>query len=220
MSVHRHSINRRTALLGGVAATGAAALPLRFFRPARAQADDDPPENASMLTGEQKREMLETYGFVWSATSPSTHKGDSFTLTVTNRGTSVVKAMPHVMIMDHTKHYNLPVIEEEIELAAGETREFSASNDYGVANHFSTNMFADTGDVATLGVEAVMKDASGAETASFNERAFWIKSPDDLEAIRESKKDDEAQGEGHKQHGDTMPDDDMPDTEAGEIDQT
>lgn len=215
MSLHHRSINRRTALLGGFAATGAAALPLRYFRPARAQADDGTPESAADMSRSEMREAVEAYGFVWSATSPSTHEGDTFTLTLTNRGTTAIKAMPNVMIMDHTKHYNLPVIGEDIELAAGESREFSATNDYGVANHFSTNLVADTGDSAQLGVTATMRNAAGAETASFNELAFWIKSLDDIKAISESKKESEKEHGGHMDHGD-----DMPDTEAGAVDQT
>lgn len=194
------SFDRRAALFGGVTALGAAMLPTRALHAALAQDANDSSNAQPEPAGERKRELLKSYGFVWSATSPSIHEGDVFELTVTNRGSALIKLLPFVTIMDHTKHLTFPVIDEAVELAPGVVRTFSATNDYGVANHFSTSMFVDTGDVSLLGIVATIHDVSGAETTSFNERAFWIKSRADIEAIAESKKDAEMEGGHHGGH--------------------
>lgn len=196
MIVSHRSIDRRTVLLGGLAAISTAAS----FRSVAAQDDADTTESAPKRSQAELRELFAQYGYLWSATSPATHQGDTFTLALTNRGDSALKLLPRVTIMDHMNHYNLPVIEEELELGAGQTRELMASNDYGVANHFSTNMLVSTGDASLLGATVTIRDAAGEETASFNERALWIKSRDDLEEMTESKEETEESGASHHDH--------------------
>jgi hypothetical protein len=197
MAVPQRSIDRRTILFGGVAAIGVATLPTRLIHATVAQNDDDPTGSGPKRSPAELRETFAQYGFRWSATSPATHQGDEFALTLSNRGDAALKILPRVTIMDHASHYSFLVIEEEFELAAGATRELTVKNDYGVANHFSTNMFVDTGESTLLGVSVTIRDAAGAETASYNERAFWIKSQADIQAMSESSKEG---GTGHHDH--------------------
>ena len=93
---------------------------------------------------------------MWQATSPSTHEGDTLTAVFTNKGSSALTVWPSIIIMDHMNHHNESVVDEEFELPAGGERTFTAVNDYGVANHFSTRMLAATGDPAVLGIEISM----------------------------------------------------------------
>lgn len=196
MTASYRSIDRRTVLIGGIAAFGSATM----IRSVAAQDDADTAESAPKRSRAELRELFAQYGYRWSATSPATHQGDTFTLALSNRGDSALKLLPRVTIMDHQSHYTFPVIEEELELGAGQTRELVAGNDYGVANHFSTNMMVSTGDVSLLGATITIRDAAGEETASFNERAFWIKSRDELDEMTESQEEAEESGAGHHDH--------------------
>jgi hypothetical protein len=134
------------------------------------------------------REKLEEFGFLWSATSPATHLGDVYTLTATNTGSAPVKVWVFTIVMDHRQHHNEVVVQEEFELAAGESREVTATNAYGTANHFSTRIATDAADAAALGLEVAVVDANGQTAASFNQLAFMIESREDLAARREAKR--------------------------------
>ena len=101
--------------------------------------------------------------------------------------------------MDHQAHHNETAIEEQLELAPGDSRTFEAINAYGQANHFSTRMIAGTDETADLGVEAIIVDETGVQTTSFNERAFWIKSAEEIQAAREARRDQEEKG-AHSGH--------------------
>ena len=104
----------------------------------------------------------------WTATSPGTHKGDHYSLVLTN-GPTAQQLGVRVMIMDHINQQNTAVIERVIQLAANERRELTADNNYGTANHFHTGLGTENGD---LTLEVKITDSSGAETARFNQRAF------------------------------------------------
>jgi len=108
--------------------------------------------------------------FRWKATSPSTHEGDRYTLLVTNTGEEAQEARVRTVLMDHPEN-NTNVVEEQIVLEPGEEREFTADNDYGTAEHFSTIIGSETQDL-DLAVSIV--DAAGTETARFNQAAFQV----------------------------------------------
>ncbi len=105
----------------------------------------------------------------WKATSPAIHEGDRYTLLVTNTSEESQKARIRTVIMDHSKHTNTDVVDEQVELTPGEEREFTAVNDYGTANHFNTIIGSETQD---LDLAVSIADAEGTETARFNEKAF------------------------------------------------
>ena len=107
----------------------------------------------------------------WKATSPAIHKGDQYSLVMKNTGEESQKAQVHTIVMDHSIHTNTNVVDEQVELAPGEEREFTAVNDYGTANHFNTLIGSQTQNLA-LAVKVT--DASGTETAQFNEKAFMV----------------------------------------------
>jgi hypothetical protein len=109
--------------------------------------------------------------FQWKATSPSTHEGDRYDLTVTNTSDEVQEARVRTVIMDHRNHTNTDVIDEQVDLAPGEEREFTALNDYGDANHFNTIIGSETRD---LELAVSVTDAEGAETARFTGAAFTV----------------------------------------------
>lgn len=109
--------------------------------------------------------------FRWKATSPAIHEGDRYTLLVTNTSEEAQEARIRTVIMDHANHTNTDVVDEQVELAPGEEREFTTDNDYGTANHFNTIIGSKTQDLA-LAVNIV--DSGGAETARFNEKAFLV----------------------------------------------
>ena len=109
--------------------------------------------------------------FQWKATSPSTHEGDRYTLTVTNTGDEAQEARVRSFIMDHRNHTNTDVVDEEVEIEPGEEREFTALNDYGEANHFNTFVGSETRD---LELTVAVTDAEGAETARFTDAAFMV----------------------------------------------
>lgn len=107
----------------------------------------------------------------WKATSPAIHEGDQYTLVATNTGDEAQKARVRTVIMDHRNHVNTDVVDERVELAPGEEREFAAANDYGEANHFNTIIFSENQDLA-LAVQVT--DSEGVETARFNDAAFMV----------------------------------------------
>ena len=109
--------------------------------------------------------------FQWKATSPSTHEGDRYDLTVTNTGDEPQEARVRTFIMDHRNHTNTDVVDEQVELEPDETREFTALNDYGEANHFNTFVGSETRD---LELAVAVTDAEGAETARFTDAAFMV----------------------------------------------
>jgi hypothetical protein len=106
----------------------------------------------------------------WKATSPSTHEGDRYTLLVTNTDEEVQEAQVRTDLMDHPET-NMIVVEERIVLEPGEEREFTAYNDYGTAEHFTTIIGSETQDL-DLAVSIV--DAAETETAQFNQAAFQV----------------------------------------------
>ncbi|HZG61952.1 MAG TPA: hypothetical protein VEY13_00350 [Rubrobacteraceae bacterium] len=108
--------------------------------------------------------------FRWKATSPSTHEGDRYTLLVTNTGEEAQEARVRTVLMDHPEN-NTNKVEERIVLEPGEEREFTAENDYGPAEHFNTIIGSETQDL-DLAVSIV--DATGTETARFNQAAFQV----------------------------------------------
>lgn len=173
-------------------------------------AQESTPAPGGDMTRQEMRENLQQYGFLWSATSPATKEGDTFALVVGNNGATPLKMWVRSMIMDHAAHHNEAAISEEIELAAGSQQSFQAVNAYGTANHFSTKVFTTTGDVALLGLQATLTDASGIETAMFNQRAFMVKTRAELEAQaveRQALRRNDRDKEGEHQHGDAPVDD-------------
>lgn len=64
------------------------------------------------------------------------------------------------------------VLEQALELAAGERRELTSGNHYGVADHFNADLAAQNRD---LSFEVVITDVQGAEAARFNQRAFMLR---------------------------------------------
>jgi hypothetical protein len=159
-----------------------------------------PEAEAEQMTVEERRALLEKYSFLWAATSPATHKGDSVELELTNRGGSLIIVSVNTIIMDHTTHHNEPAIKREVQVEAGESLSLTGSNDYGAANHFSTRMFADTGDPEALGVTVTVKNAVGRQTTTFNELAFWVKSVEDLRAEAEMRHGGDFPDRGHHDH--------------------
>ncbi len=98
--------------------------------------------------------------------------------------------------MDHAQHHNELVIQETFELAPGARREFTATNAYGTANHFSTHLATDAGEPAMLSLTVTLHDSEGVETCRFNERAFMIRSREDLRQERHRAGDSASQPAG------------------------
>jgi hypothetical protein len=135
--------------------------------------------------------------FQWKATSPSTHEGDRYDLTVTNTGDEAQEARVRTFIMDHRNHTNTDVVDEQVELEPGETREFTTLNDYGEANHFNTFVGSETRD---LELAVAVTDAEGAETARFTDAAFMVQEKGSAGAKGKGKdkgKDKAADGHSH-----------------------
>ena len=110
----------------------------------------------------------------WTATSPATHAGDQYQLVVTN-GETPQTVYVRVMIMDHRNHSNIVVLQQRLELEAGEQRVLTAVNDYGTANHFQTAIGSETTD---LTLEVSLTASDGERTAWFNQRAFMLRERD------------------------------------------
>jgi hypothetical protein len=178
-------------LVGGASALAVGVLAGSGVRGAMAQEASPTPEEGTPEARERARalkEKLEQYGYRWSATSPATHRGDVYTLTATNAGTAPVTLYVFTIVMDHRQHHNEIVIEEEFELAAGESRQVTATNEYGTANHFATRIATDAADGSTLTLTVTIVDASGQETATFNQRAFLVESREEIQARREQRR--------------------------------
>jgi len=109
--------------------------------------------------------------FQWKATSPAIQEGDRYDLVVTNTGDEGQEAWIRTIIMDHRNHTNTDVVDERVELAPGEEREFTAVNDYGTANNFNTKIGSETKD---LDLTVTITDAAGATTAWYNDAAFMV----------------------------------------------
>ncbi len=177
-----HTVDRRNFVTGALSAASILAI-----LPSRIAADGAEGGHGNAPDKMERRKRFEELGYLWRATSPSIHEGDTLTAVFTNRGSSALTIWPSIIIMDHPNHHNESVVDEELELAAGAERIFTAVNDYGVANHFSTRMLAATGDPAVLGIEFTIVDATGTLRTQFNERAFWIKSFAEVQAAREAQ---------------------------------
>ena len=132
--------------------------------------------------------------FQWKATSPSTHEGDRYDLTVTNTSDEVQEARVRTVIMDHRNHTNTDVVDEQVEIEPGEEREFAALNDYGEANHFNTFVGSETRD---LDLAVSLTDAEGAETARFTGAAFTVQE----KAAAGAKGKAKGKGKGEKAEG-------------------
>lgn len=131
---------------------------------------------------------------VYTTVSPATHEADHYQLVLTNGPTAQSVAV-NVIIMDHANQTNTPVLQEQLQLAAGEKRTLTTDNGYGEANHFRTAIAAQNQD---LTFEVTIHDASGNEAARFNQRAFMYR---DLTAGRQGGPG----GEGKPKHGPHMP---------------
>jgi hypothetical protein len=187
-------VSRRALVFGGASMAAVGALAAGGLTGALAQEGGGTPEAEATpektRPGQALREKLAEYPYSWSATSPATHQGDVYTLTAENTSAAPVKLWVFTNVMDHRQHHNEIVIQEEFELAAGETRELTATNKYGTANHFSTRIATDAADVAALALAVMVVDANGQEAASFNQRAFMIVSREDLEKEREARREE------------------------------
>jgi hypothetical protein len=161
--------NRRSFILGGAAALAASTLGI-----AGVVASQATPAGGS----EERGRGLKAYPYLWTATSPATHKGDTYTIVVKNTGTETQKLKVRTVIMDHRSMRNVPVIREEITLDPGAEETLTATNDYGDANHFSTRILSGTG--TGLDLRVTLTDAIGQETASFNQGAFRVQERQDL----------------------------------------
>lgn len=125
-------------------------------------------ESEAMPEGTNPGRLPPEVRYGWTATSPATHAGDQYQLVVTN-GETPQTVYVRVMIMDHRNHRNIVVLQQRLELAAGEQRVLTAVNDYGTANHFQTAIASETTD---LSFEVSLTASDGTQTAWFNERAF------------------------------------------------
>ncbi|CAN5694045.1 hypothetical protein BH23CHL5_BH23CHL5_26180 [soil metagenome] len=194
MNAHLLNGSRRSFMVGGVAAMAAVGMSRVGVN---ATQEDDAADARSRA---QLMEILAEYGFLWSATSPATRLDDTATILFTNRRSDPVDIWVKTTIMDHQAHHNELVIDETFTLTAGETRTLTAVNAYGQGNHFSTRMAAGTGDPQELGVEVTVTDVSGTEIASFNKRAFWIKTYAEIQANADARRKERFESDGHKGH--------------------
>jgi hypothetical protein len=134
-----------------------------------AAAGDD---KASAAKGKDKAQnKMAGWSHRWKATSPGIHLGDKYDLLVSNKSDEDQRAQIRTVIMDHANKTNTPVIEEKLELAPGEERRLTTTNEYGIANHFNTIIGSETED---LGLSVTVTDDEGTEIARYNERAFLI----------------------------------------------
>lgn len=122
---------------------------------------------------------------------------------MTNTGDEAQEARVRTIIMDHRNHTNMDVVDEQVELAPGEEREFTAVNDYGTANHFNTKIGSETRD---LDLAVTITDAAGAATAWYNDAAFMVQEGAGAGAKGKGKgaeADGHAHGEGFAALADT-----------------
>jgi len=179
-----NALRRRTLLKGGAALLGLG-LAGSSGRGAAASTGHHAPVGASVPGSEALLAAVQAFPYRWSATSPATHLGDTYTLILQNPGSEPVAGLVRTVIMDHARHHNELAVQGTFELGPGETKEFSATNGYGTANHFSTHLATDAGEVAMLSLTVTLRDAEGMETCRFNERAFMIRSREDLRKERQ-----------------------------------
>ena len=167
------------ALVGGVVYVSGASQTLAAARADPAGGPHAPaggpatPKHDPLQDDPQFRTAAAKGHFRWSAVSPATHKGDHYTITLTNGATAQQVAL-YVMLMDHRAHQNTPELREIVSLAPGERRSFEADNNYGVANHWATRVATDTKDITW---DIAIKDGGGT-IAAFNQRGF-LQFPDD-----------------------------------------
>jgi hypothetical protein len=182
-------VSRRSVLFGGGAALAVGVLARTGISGALAQEATPTTEDGTPQADEKTlKQKLEEYGYLWSAASPATHQGDVYTLTVTNPGTAPVKLWVFTILVDRRGAHREVVVKEEFELAAGDSRDLTATNEYGTANLFSTQIVTDAADTTALTLAVTIVDANGQETASFNERAFRIESFDDIKQSLEDRR--------------------------------
>jgi hypothetical protein len=155
--------NRRSIMLGGVAALAASTLGI-----AGVVAKQATPSAESETRGRG----LKAFPYVWTATSPATHKGDTYKIVLGNTGAEVQKVMVRTVIMDHHAMRYVPVIRQELTFDPGAEQTLTATNDYGDANHFATRILSESN--TGLELQITLTDDSGQETASFNQGAFWV----------------------------------------------
>jgi hypothetical protein len=170
-SGHTSKIDRRTFALGGAVAVAASTLGIAGVVA----------KQATPSTGtdqQQTKPDLKAYVYFWSATSPATHKGDTYTLVLKNTGSTAQKLYVRTVIMDHRAMTNTPVISQELTLDPGAQQTLTATNDYGTANHFATRILTETDK--DLDVKVSLTDAAGQVTATFTQGAFWIQSRQDM----------------------------------------
>lgn len=180
-------MSRRSVLFGGGAALAAGMLARAGMNGVNAQEATPTTVDGTPQADEKTlKAKLEEYGYLWSAASPATHQGDVYTLTLTNPGTAPVKLWVFTILVDRRQAHREVAIKEEFALAGGESRELTATNGYGTANLFSTQIVTDAADTTALTVAVTIVDANGQETASFNERAFRIETFDE---VKQSLKD-------------------------------
>jgi hypothetical protein len=180
-------------VFGGASVAAVGALTHAGLTGALAQETEGTPEAEATpeksRPGQELREKLAAYPYSWSATSPATHLGDVYTLTVENTSAGPAKLWVFTIVMDHRQHHDEIVIQEEFELAAGESRELTVTNEYGTANHFVTRIATDAADAAALALAVTIADATGEVTATFNQRAFMIVNREELQKEREAQRE-------------------------------
>src|SRR5205823_6057810 len=92
-------------------------------------------------------------------------------IVITN-GAAAQTVLVRAVIMDHSTHTNTVKFAERLDLAPGEQRTLTASNDYGTANHFSTRVLSQNQDLRFV---VTLTDGHGEEVARFNQEAFWVR---------------------------------------------
>ncbi len=193
-------LRRRTLLKGGAALLGLS-LAGSSMRSAAASTGQRTPVGASVPGSDGLLSAVQALPYRWSATSPATHLGDTYTLILRNPGLEPVAGLVRTVIMDHARHHNELAVQGTFELGPGETKEFSATNSYGTANHFSTHLATDAGEAAMLSLTVTLRDTEGRETCRFNERAFMIRSREEVRRDRQQAADHNKKAGDH-QHGD------------------
>ncbi|MEA2594607.1 MAG: hypothetical protein QOF01_1076 [Thermomicrobiales bacterium] len=220
VSAEKGGVSRRSVMFGGASALAIGVLARSGMNGALAQeASPTPATGTSEVGAKTLKEKLEQYGYLWAATSPATHLGDVFTLTATNTGTAPVNLWVFTIVMDHRNHHNEAVIQEELELAVGESREVMATNEHGTANHFTTHLASDAGDASALTLDVTIIDGNGQVTASFNQRAFMIDSREGLKQAREERRAAGGEKRGNRRkHGDHAGHEEMDSQDGGGAD--
>ncbi|MGH2535429.1 MAG: hypothetical protein ACRDJW_24475 [Thermomicrobiales bacterium] len=197
--MHRHghatpAVSRRTLMAGGASALALGVIGWRGASVIAQEAGSD----ATPADPQALREKLQEFDFLWRATSPATHRGDEYALTLTNTTSTPQEVWVRAVVMDHRAHTNTVVIDEITTIAPGASQDLAAANDYGTANHFNTTLATKTDMGITLIVTVTAAD--GVQTATFNERAFMVDSRADLEAQAEARRE-AMRGRRRRRHG-------------------